>query len=338
MRAIGPGEGLKVFTTAWALARQGACVDQLQEIARWSDAAGCDGMLVLSDQEQLDPWLVAQVITGATERLCPVVTVQPGQLHPFTAAKKIASFAHLYGRPLHLNLVAGGIGTELAAFSDPIPHHERYARVVEYATLVLKLLQSAEPVTFIGRYYQVHNVAVTPALAAALQPIVLVSGFSAAGSEAARELCGTAIEYARPASDYPTGWTAAGTTGIRIGIIARSADEDAWSIALQRYPEDRRELPHQAAIRARRSRLQHRPVPADTGEERHLTPYWLGPFNTFKATCPYLVGSYERVAEEVARYVALGFRAFVLDEPTSAVEMRHVPMVFERAVARALAA
>jgi alkanesulfonate monooxygenase len=35
-------------------------------------------------------------------------------------------------------------------------------------------------------------------------------------------------------------------------------------------------------------------------------PYWLRSFENYKTFCPYLVGSYSTVAEELARYIALG--------------------------------
>ncbi len=63
-------------------------------------------------------------------------------------------------------------------------------------------------------------------------------------------------------------------------------------------------------------------------------PYWLVPFQNYKAVCPFLVGSYDRVADEVARYVDAGYRTFILDVPASADEMEHIGIVFERAVAR----
>jgi alkanesulfonate monooxygenase len=67
-------------------------------------------------------------------------------------------------------------------------------------------------------------------------------------------------------------------------------------------------------------------------------PYWLIPFQNYKAVCPFLVGSYDRVADEVARYVEAGYRTFILDVPASLEEMQHTGAVFERAVARRLAA
>jgi len=55
------------------------------------------------------------------------------------------------------------------------------------------------------------------------------------------------------------------------------------------------------------------------------------PFQNYKTFCPYLVGSYDHVADEVAHYVDVGYRTFILDVPASPDEMRHIGEVFERA-------
>ena len=130
MPTAAPDHGLKIFSTCppSALAQPKTCIRQLEEIARWSEDAGCEGMLVFTDNSQLDPWLVSQVIIEATERLCPLVAIQPVYMHPYSVAKMITSFAHLYGRRLYLNMVAGGFKNDLAALNDLTPHDERYAR------------------------------------------------------------------------------------------------------------------------------------------------------------------------------------------------------------------
>jgi alkanesulfonate monooxygenase len=71
---------------------------------------------------------------------------------------------------------------------------------------------------------------------------------------------------------------------------------------------------------------------AGSGE---ANPYWLHPFEQYQTFCPYLVGSYARVGDEVARYLDLGFRTFVLDIPPSEEELRHTGIVFEHALAGA---
>src|SRR5574337_1412868 len=93
-------------------------LERVVAAARWSERAGCRGMLVYSDNSQVDPWLVAHVIIQNTRCLCPLVAVQPVYMHPYTVAKSIASLAQLYGRRIYLNMVAGGFTNDLTALAD----------------------------------------------------------------------------------------------------------------------------------------------------------------------------------------------------------------------------
>src|ERR1700748_3848957 len=52
--------------------------------AQWSEDAGCQGMLVYTDNATVDPWLVAQTILENTFHLCPLVAVQPVYMHPYS--------------------------------------------------------------------------------------------------------------------------------------------------------------------------------------------------------------------------------------------------------------
>jgi alkanesulfonate monooxygenase len=72
------------------------------------------------------------------------------------------------------------------------------------------------------------------------------------------------------------------------------------------------------------SELGERPV----GEEN---PYWLIPFQNYKTFCPYLVGSYERVAQEIRRYINVGHQTFILDIPPDRAELAHINQVFQLA-------
>jgi len=61
-------------------------------------------------------------------------------------------------------------------------------------------------------------------------------------------------------------------------------------------------------------------------------PYWLLPFENYKTNCPYLVGSYETVRAEVANYIKVGYRSFILDIPPSQEELEHMSKVFRLAI------
>ena len=101
---------------------------EVRDVARWSEEAGCEGMLIYSDNRLVDPWLVAQHVVANTERLSPLVAVQPIYMHPYTVAKMVASIAFMYRRRVYLNMVAGGFKNDLIALNDLTPHDERYAR------------------------------------------------------------------------------------------------------------------------------------------------------------------------------------------------------------------
>jgi alkanesulfonate monooxygenase len=329
--------GLQVFATCppSALGRAESYLRQAQEIARWSEVAGCEGILVYTDNGQVDPWLTAQAIIAATRRLCPLVAIQPVYMHPYSVAKMITSLAFLHGRRVHLNMVAGGFKNDLEALNDRTPHDERYQRLSEYTAIIQQLLRSESPVSFAGRYYQVKNLRLTPPLPPALMPEILLSGSSEAGMATALRLGATPVEYPKPPNEYAEATVNGVARGLRVGIIARASESDAWSVAETRFPRDRKgQLTHQLAMKVSDSAWHQQLSRRDAGQGGTRDPYWLVPFQNYKTFCPYLVGSYPRVAELLAGYVHAGYRTFVLDVPASPEELEHIGAVIERATLR----
>ncbi len=306
-------------------------VARVSEVARWSEAAGCDGILVYTDNGLVDPWLVSQLILQSTERLSPLVAIQPVYMHPYTAATMIASLAFLHGRPVALNMLAGGFRNDLVALGDETPHDERYARTVEYTQIVTGLL-AGESVTLEGRYYRVRNLSLAPPVPQALRPPVLISGSSPAGLEAARALGATAVRYPKPPGEEDDALEDRSIEyGVRVGVIARESAEEAWRVALERFPEDRKgQITHSLAMQVSDSHW-HRQLSEAADARAGDSPYWLGPFKNYKTFCPYLVGTHERVAEEVAAYAARGFTTVILDVPPSEEELRHTGIVLRAA-------
>src|SRR5580692_4699489 len=140
-------------------------VQQIIDVARWSEEAGCTAILVYTDNSLVDAWLVSQIIIQNTQKLCPLVAVQPAYMHPYTVAKMVSSLGHLYGRRIYLNMVAGGFKNDLAALNDTTPHDKRYARLVEYTTIIQELLKGPTPVNYRGEFYVVDKLRMTPPLA-----------------------------------------------------------------------------------------------------------------------------------------------------------------------------
>jgi alkanesulfonate monooxygenase len=341
------GDSIEVFSTC----SQPKDVDKslylqsVADIARWSEEAGYKGILVYTDNSMADPWLVGQIIIQNTERLRPLIAVQPVYLHPFSVAKMVSTYGYLHNRPIYLNMVAGGFANDLAAMGDRTPHDRRYDRLVEYALIIKQLLAGDGPVSFSGAFYQIENLRLTPRLPEELFPGVFVSGSSEAGLAAARAIGAVAVQYPNPVGEYEKSPPPADLSlGIRVGVIAREDPIEAWRIAHDRFPTDRRgQLTHQLAMTVSDSvwrKQLSKMAPEFEAESGARTagarnPYWLAPFKNYKTNCPYLVGSYECVARELARYITVGYRTLILDIPQNREELAHINVALTRATAQA---
>jgi alkanesulfonate monooxygenase len=305
-------------------------LERVIEIARWSDEAGCKGILVYSDNNALDPWHLSHIILQHTKTLCPLVAVQPIYMHPYWVAKQLTTLAHLYGRQLYLNMVAGGFKNDLDALNDTTPHDQRYARLIEYTEIIMGLVKNPEPFSYDGDFHTVSKLKLAPPLPEALVPGVFVSGSSEAGVAAAKALGATAIKYPKPASEEDPRSDDVVPPGIRVGIIARHEEAKAWDTARARFPEDRKgQLTRNLATKVSDS-VWHKQL-SDLDESQEKSPYWMVPFNNYKTMCPYLVGSYDQVADELARYFHAGYRTVILDIPPDAEELTHTFAAFDRA-------
>jgi alkanesulfonate monooxygenase len=230
-------------------------------------------------------------------------------------------------------MVAGGFKNDLLALNDTTPHDDRYVRLVEYTTIIKLLLSSPDPVTFGGKFYKVDKLRMTPPLAPELLPGILISGSSDAGLAAAEVVGAVAVQYPKPAKEYET--TASRNSlrlGMRVGILARGESVDAWAVAYERFPGDRKgQIAHELAMKVSDSRWHTAlsKMARELGTAQGV--YWMWPFENF---CPYLVGNYEDVSEEVSCYLQVGYRTFILDIPPNREELRHVQTVFQMASER----
>jgi alkanesulfonate monooxygenase len=306
---------------------------RIADVSRWSEEAGCHGILVYTDNGIVDPWLVSQLVIEATEHLRRLVAVQIVYMHPYSVAKMITSLAYLHDRAVDLNMVAGGFRNDLLALGDETEHDDRYERATEYTQIVTGLLRG-ETVTVDGRWHHVKNLKLTPPLPPELMPNLLISGSSPAGRAAAEQIGALGVRYPKPVdeereevADRP-----ANGVGVRVGVIARETADEAWRIARERFPEDRKgELKHQLAMKVSDSHWHRDLSGREEGGDAAASPYWLGPFQQGQTFCPYLVGDHGTVGAELGRYVEAGFETFILDIPPSREEIEHTGVAFERA-------
>jgi alkanesulfonate monooxygenase len=329
--------GVTIYSTCLSSIgyREQSHLQKLVEMAGWAEDAGYRGALVYSDATSMDAWMAAQAAIANTTTFVPLVAVQPIDMSPFALARTVSSLAHLYGRSVDINFVSGGFGRDLAVQGDELPHDARYARLTEYITIIRMLLDGGM-VNFAGQYYNLRRARLTAPVPAELQPTAYMSGSSAASLQAGESLGIGQLsfpvlpeEFASP--DVPKNKFGA---GVCIGIIARDDSAEAWRIAHKRFPADpagaeRMKLLLSASVSSWQPQLAAVPI-ADEAEGQ---PYWLVPFRYHHTFCPYLVGSYDEVAQAVATYLNGGIRTYVLDVPQEPEDLYHARIAIERAVA-----
>ncbi|GAA0743719.1 LLM class flavin-dependent oxidoreductase [Dactylosporangium roseum] len=315
---------LEVYSTCppagLSLARPGYGGD-IDAVAEWAEAAGLRGLLVFTDNQSIDPWAAAQLIVLRTERLIPLVAVQPLYMHPYTAARMVSTIACLYGRRVDLNLVAGSFRPHLRALGDTHEHDERYDRLVAYGEIMAALLRGDRPVSRHSGDYRIVQATLHPPLPPGLEPKVFVAGSSPKAADAAAALGAVRLTYPKAPAEYDAADTDLRGTGIRLGIIARADAAEAWRVARQRYPAD--------PLNARYHAFTAPSFDADWHRGRREQPdlpgevYWLHPFRVAKEFCPFLVGSYAQVGEVLAHYLRMGATTLILSTPLREDDLHH---------------
>jgi alkanesulfonate monooxygenase len=149
---------------------------------------------------------------------------------------------------------------------------------------------------------------------------------------AAKALGATAVEYPKPGEEYDRS-ALRENSGIRIGIIAEEDKERAWQLAWQRFPGDRKgQITHLLATKVSDSQWHKQLSEMGRDVEGQESIYWLWPFENYSTFCPYLVGSYEEVSDELAKYMRAGFANYILDIPAEERDLQSSGVAFHRAV------
>jgi alkanesulfonate monooxygenase len=135
-------------------------LNRLTELTRLAEDHGWGGALIGSGWGRPDAFTVGTAIAARTTTFQPLIAIRPGYWRPAHFASAAATFDHLSGGRLLINIVSGS--DDPAAYGDTEGDPAvRYARTREFLQLIRRLW-AEENVTFRGEHYWVRESTVVP--------------------------------------------------------------------------------------------------------------------------------------------------------------------------------
>lgn len=322
-----------------------ADLDYLSQIALAAERNGFEAVLTPTGLWCEDAWITTAALISRTSRLKFLVAIRPGQVSPTIIAQQGAAFQKFSDNRLLINVVVGGEDHEQRAFADYSTKEERYRKADETLTILDHLWNSSEPLNFGGEFLSVENAVLKEQ--PRVSPPIYFGGSSPTGIGIAAKHSDVYLTWGEPVEkveekldrvrieaarhdrelDY----------GIRLHVIARPTEEEAWAEAQrlldQLDPEEVSRI--QAGLAKSQSEGQRRMTElhgqgdafrkgADARSLEIAPNLWAGVGLVRGGAGTALVGSYGQVARAIMRYRDIGLNQFVLSGYPHLEETYHV--------------
>ncbi|WP_336742166.1 LLM class flavin-dependent oxidoreductase [Paenibacillus sp. y28] len=307
--------------------------DRIVRQTRLAEEYGFNAVLVINANEYMDPWIVATILAGQTERLRILVAQNTSYTLPTTMAKAQQTLNLLTGGRVDVNIVTGSSAIEMGKMAKTAEHSLRYRRTKEFLTLYSRLLQGIT--NFQGEFFEVQNADLHPKTDT--RGSVFLAGSSLDAMEAAAAHADYYLVFGHEFETIRGQFTefqglvssqrARPKCGIMIDVIARETSEAAWAAA-HRYAEQT------SPFQKRMNRLFRNNCDS-VGMNRYHDYYkgiaqpesstlWGGLSQLNTSNGMSIVGSYEEVRDTLLRYHELGTHYFILSGLAGPEEMKHI--------------
>ncbi|OCJ66065.1 alkanesulfonate monooxygenase [Agrobacterium tumefaciens] len=213
-----------------------------KQLALAYDQLGYTGALFATGAH--DVWVLAGALLSYTERLKFLVAIHPGLVAPTLLAKMAATLQEFSRGRLLINVVSGD-AKMLGAYGMTMPHDERYDMADEYLQIWHRLF-AGETVDFKGRHFQTEGAKLALPVGQGIEPPPLWFGGS---SDKAIDVAAKHVETYLSWGETPNQIGAKVDLvkaraeklgreleyGIRLYVIVRDTDEEAWAAAADLY-------------------------------------------------------------------------------------------------------
>lgn len=308
-------------------AEGGRAVDlpYLQQVALAADNLGYYGVLIPTGKSCEDSWLVASALAPITKRLRYLVAVRPGLQPPTLAARMAATLDRLSEGRLLINVVTGGDPVENKGDGIFLTHAERYQVTREFLEVYSRLLKG-EKVDFEGEHIHVEGAEVLFPPVQENGPPLYFGGSSPEAIDVAASQIDSYLTWGEPVEQVAEKLAVVRqraeeqgrklTYGIRLHVIVRETEEEAWAAADRLIAHlDDETIASAQKIFARMDSAGQARMSALHGGSREglrIAPnLWAGVGLVRGGAGTALVGSPQQVAERIREYQALGIENFI---------------------------
>lgn len=215
----------------------------LERVTHAAEAAGFAYMLIPVQTVCWEAWIAGAMMAARSGRIKMLIAARPGYINPVHLAKMIATFDRMSGGRISINLIAGQSESEVASEGIRWRKEDRYD-LMEEEVRILKALFTAEGrIDFDGRFHTLKGAQIRPRIEQKPWPKFYLGG----GSRQAWEISAKHSDVHLFWGDYPEriaaqmaeirdmaathGRRDAIGFGMRLQIICREREEDAWAAA-----------------------------------------------------------------------------------------------------------
>lgn len=300
-------------------------LELFDRVAKAAETARFDYVLLPVQTVCWEAMVSAAMLAGRTKRLRYLVAMRPGYVNSALLARMITTFDQLSQGRISINLIAGASDIELSTDGIDMTKQERYWRMDDEVSTLRALWGAREFREVAKRYVDVDAIRVLPPPYQKHGPKFYLGG----GSEQAWQISakhadvhlfwGDTLDFVRTSmAELRTmaarhGRGGAISFGMRLQIICRESEEEAWAFAHRLVagvkPERQRFIREHFAASAANRRVQHL---ADEHGELIGPSLWTGITRARPGAGIAIVGNPEQCADAIQRYIDIGCRSFCL--------------------------
>lgn len=313
-------------TTAFARPVEVASSNEMFErVTRAAESAGFEYMLIPVQTNCWEAWIASAMMVARSRTIKMLVAARPGYINPALLAKMISTFDRLSGGRICINLIAGGSDEEAAADGVTYSKEERYELMEEEVSILKTLWTSRGPVDFDGKYYQLNQAVIRPPILQQPHPKFYLGGGSRQAWELSARHANVHLFWgdspARIASHIAEIRELAARCGrrddigfgMRLQIICREQEEDAWNVAhalVDGASEAHKEMVRNTfTISVANQRMQEL---AKNGNKLLGPHLWTGITSVRAGAGVAIVGNPEQCAATLQQFIDIGCHSFCL--------------------------